>query len=344
MDGLRNCADDEGKRPGRTKVRGTDRTGARREAGAADAGAAGPGKLYLVATPIGNLEDMTYRAVRILQEADVIAAEDTRQTRKLLNRYGIGGTLVSYHEHNKRTSGPALVARMLAGQSVALVSDAGTPGISDPGEDLVRLAVEAGIAVVPVPGPSAAISALVASGLPTTPFRFTGFLPRGRRPLAEALKRLREAEETLVIYEAPHRLAATLGALRDALGNRRIAVARELTKIHEEVFRGRLDDALAHVAAHPPRGEYVLVVEGRRGEEDGAAGARPDDGAGGVSAGGGSGAWWSALSLAEHVRHYEEEGLPRKAAMKRAAEDRGLSRRDVYQALLREGKENGPSG
>lgn len=279
------------------------------------------GKLYLVATPIGNLEDITYRAVRMLKEADVIAAEDTRQTRKLLSHYGIGGTLVSYHEHNKRTSGPALIERLLEGQSVALVSDAGLPGISDPGEDLVRLAIEAGIAVVPVPGASASLSALIVSGLPSTPFRFAGFLPRERNRLSEALEALRQAEETIIVYESPHRLAATLAAMRRTLGNRRIVLARELTKKHEELLRGTLDEALSHLAEHPPRGEYVLVVEGHTGEE-GEGAENPD-------------AWWSPLELEEHVRHYEEKlGLPRKAAMKRAAEDRGLSRRDVYQALL----------
>lgn len=279
------------------------------------------GKLYLVATPIGNLEDITYRAVRMLKEADVIAAEDTRQTRKLLSHYGIGGTLVSYHEHNKRTSGPALIERLLEGQSVALVSDAGLPGISDPGEDLVRLAIEAGIAVVPVPGASASLSALIVSGLPSTPFRFAGFLPRERNRLSEALEALRQAEETIIVYESPHRLAATLAAMRRTLGNRRIVLARELTKKHEELLRGTLDEALSHLAEHPPRGEYVLVVEGHTGEE-GEGAENPD-------------AWWSPLELEEHVRHYEEKlSLPRKAAMKRAAEDRGLSRRDVYQALL----------
>jgi 16S rRNA (cytidine1402-2'-O)-methyltransferase len=288
------------------------------------------GKLYLVGTPIGNLEDITYRAVRTLKEADVIAAEDTRQTRKLLNHFGIGGTLVSYHEHNKRTSGPELVRRMLEGQSVALVSDAGLPGISDPGEDLVRLAIEAGIAVVPVPGPSASLAALIVSGLPSTPFRFTGFLPRGKKQLAETLKRLRQAEETLVIYESPHRLAVTLEAMRKAFGgNRRVAVVRELTKLHEEVLRGTLDEALAHLTGQPPRGEYVLVVEGGTGEPTGSS-DNADAGADGEAD-----AWWRSLDIAEHVRHYEERhGLPRKAAMKRAAEDRGLSRRDVYQALL----------
>jgi len=336
MDGQRSCADDGGKRPARRAAGKGAPPDARRAESGRHAEATGPGRLYLVATPIGNLEDITFRAVRMLQEADVIAAEDTRQTRKLLNRYGIGGTLVSYHEHNKRTSGPALVNRMLAGRSVALVSDAGMPGISDPGEDLVRLAVEAGIDVVPVPGPNAALSALVASGLKAVPFLFAGFPPRGRRQLAEALKRLKELEETLVFYEAPHRLAATLAAMRDVLGNRRIAVARELTKVHEEVFRGTIDEALARLGEQPPRGEYVLVVEGRTGE-GGSAGGRTGGGADDDAPDGASGPWWSALGLAEHVRHYEEkEGLTRKAAMKRAAEDRGLSRRDVYQALLAE--------
>lgn len=281
----------------------------------------GSGKLYLVATPIGNLADMTYRAVDILREADVIAAEDTRQTRKLLSHYDIGGTLVSYHEHNKRTSGPQLIDRLVAGQSVALVSDAGLPGISDPGEDLVRLAIEAGIAVVPVPGASAALTALIVSGLSSAAFRFVGFLPRERNKLADALERLQREEDTLIVYESPHRLVATLTAMRDVLGNRRIVLARELTKKHEEIARGTLDEALAFLADHPPRGEYVVVVDGF--SEEAEAAAAPAD------------AWWSPLTVAEHVRHYEDKlGLARKEAMKRTALDRGVSRRDVYQTLL----------
>lgn len=275
------------------------------------------GKLYVVATPIGNLEDITFRAVRVLKEVDLIAAEDTRQTRKLLSHYDIKTRLVSYHEHNKQSSGPELIKRLTNGETVALVSDAGTPAISDPGEDLVRLAIEAGIAVVPIPGASASISALVASGLSTASFRFIGFLPREKKKLRIELDRLAAEKATLIIYEAPHRLLATLQAMLDCWGDRRIAMIRELTKRYEEAARGTLQEAIAYLEHHPPKGEYVLVVEGGTGE----AGEQSDT-------------WWESLSAAEHVRHYEEQQLPRKEAMKKAALDRGISKRDLYQQWL----------
>ncbi|WP_438448932.1 16S rRNA (cytidine(1402)-2'-O)-methyltransferase [Gorillibacterium sp. sgz5001074] len=283
------------------------------------------GTLYLVATPIGNLEDMTFRAVRTLKEADIIAAEDTRQTRKLLTHFDIGGRLVSYHEHNKHASGPELVRLMKEGQTIALVSDAGLPAISDPGEDLVRLAVEEGIRVVPVPGANAALSALIASGLPTAGFRFGGFLPREKKGLKEALAPLAGDPATFLCYESPHRVAKTLEAMLDVWGNRRVVLARELTKRYEEFTRGTLEEALAYLEEHPPLGEYCLVVEGAQ------AGAA--SGAYGVAD---SGDWWQAKSIREHVDHYGEQGLDRKEAMKKAAQDRGVSKREIYQALLEE--------
>lgn len=276
----------------------------------------GYGTLYLVATPIGNLEDMTYRAVRTLQEANWIAAEDTRQTRKLLTHFAIQGRLVTYHEHNVRTSGPELVAKMKLGESVALVSDAGLPAISDPGEDLVRLAIEEGIAVVPIPGANAALSALIISGLPTDRFRFIGFLPRDKKRMRLSLGQLEEAEDTLIVYESPHRISATLGIMLEVLGDRRIALVRELTKKFEEVARGQLSEALLLLEQHPPKGEYCIIIEGRSGIED--------DG----------GAWWKQLSIAEHVDYYENKQFPRKEAMKKAAVDRGVPKRDIYNQLL----------
>lgn len=285
---------------------------------------AGAGALYLVATPIGNLEDMTLRAIRILREASVIAAEDTRQTRKLLTHYEIGGKLVSYHEHNKHNSGPELVRLMKEGQTVALVSDAGLPAVSDPGADLVKLALEAEIRVIPIPGANAALSALICSGLSTAAFHFTGFLPRERKALREALQALSRERATLLFYESPYRVNKTLEAMLAAWGNRQVVLARELTKRYEEFFRGSLQEALEHLEGNPAQGEYCIVVEGAAAVDPMAAGEEPGEGP----------PWWQALSVQEHVQRYEASGSQRKEAMKLAAKDRGLSRRDVYQALL----------
>lgn len=285
---------------------------------------AGSGSLYLVATPIGNLEDMTFRAVRILKEADMIAAEDTRQTRKLLTHFEITGRLVSYHEHNKQHSGPELVRLLQEGQTIALVSDAGLPAISDPGQDLVRLAIEAEIPVIPVPGANAALSALIASGMDTTGFRFVGFLPRDKKGLKGKLASLLGARDTLLFYESPHRVAKTLEAMLQCWGNRQVVLARELTKRYEEFARGTLEEALAMLEETPPLGEYCLVVEG----------ASPDVAASAEQPA--EGLWWRTLTVREHVERYESEGSGRKEAMKRAAEDRGVSRRDIYQELLEE--------
>lgn len=280
--------------------------------------AAAGGKLYVVATPIGNLDDITYRAVRVLREVDWIAAEDTRHTRKLLAHFGIATPLISCHEHNEAARAAELVARLQNGESGALVSDAGLPGIADPGSQLVRAAVERGIPVVPVPGASAALAALVVSGLPTKRFRFVGFLPRQSRERASALDRLKTATDTLLFYEAPHRLAETLEALLAVLGDRRAVLARELTKVHEEIVRGSLTEILALVRAEGVRGECTLVVEGADEEGD----AAQED------------VWWEGLSVAEHVAAYEARGLTRKEAMKAVARDRGVSKREVYAALL----------
>ncbi|WP_217562920.1 16S rRNA (cytidine(1402)-2'-O)-methyltransferase [Paenibacillus sp. GbtcB18] len=278
----------------------------------------GTGMLYLVGTPIGNLEDMTYRAVRILKEADLIAAEDTRQTRKLLTHFDISGRLVSYHEHNKQASGPELVRLMSEGQTIALVSDAGLPAISDPGHDLVRLAIEAGVTVVPIPGANAALSALIASGLPTDEFTFIGFLPRDKKDQQRELARLAPAQGTLLFYESPHRIVRTLEQMLESWGDREICLARELTKRYEEFGRGRISGALAHLGEHPPQGEYVVLVEGRSAAETAEAEA----------------AWWKELSLEAHAAHYMEQGLSKKEAIKKTASDRGLPKRDVYNELL----------
>lgn len=277
------------------------------------------GILYLVATPIGNLEDMTYRAVRTLAEADIIAAEDTRQTRKLLTHFEIPvKSLYSYHEHNKQASGPELIRYILEGKSIALVSDAGLPAISDPGTDLVALAVSHQIPVVPIPGANAALSALIVSGLPTDRFTFMGFLPRDKKSIEQLLASIQTSEGTLLFYESPHRVVKTLEHMHRMLGNRRIVLARELTKRYEEFARGSIEECLAWIAEHPPQGEYVLVLE-------------PGDGMNQTN----QELWWAQLSIEAHVAHYEQQnGGNRKEAMKQAANDRQVSRREIYNALL----------
>ncbi|GAA3411797.1 16S rRNA (cytidine(1402)-2'-O)-methyltransferase [Paenibacillus hodogayensis] len=277
------------------------------------------GTLYLVATPIGNLEDMTYRSVRILREVDCIAAEDTRQTRKLLTHFDIQARLFSYHEHNKHASGPELVRILGEGKSLALVSDAGMPAISDPGYELVRLAVDAGIPVVPIPGANAALCALIASGLPTERFLFAGFLPRERKKQREELDKLGRTPATLIFYESPHRVIKTLETIRDMWPQASVAVVRELTKRYEEIVRGTVTECVEWLSDKETMGEYCLVVD-RGGEAE--------------EAGGAEGAWWAELTLEEHVERYERESGDRKDAMKRAAADRGVSKRDIYNALL----------
>lgn len=287
------------------------------------AGDRGGGQLYLVGTPIGNLEDMTFRAIRTLKEADLIAAEDTRQTRKLLTHFDIHTRLVSYHEHNKQASGAELIRLMLEGQSVALVTDAGLPAISDPGYDLVRSAVEQGLDVVPIPGANAALSALIASGLPTDRFLFVGFLPREKKDLAETLRQLRGESATMIFYESPHRIRKTLEAMETSWGNRNVTLARELTKRYEEFVRGPLSECRELLKEQPPLGEYCIVVEGVAADMAESEGGNPEAN------------WWSALSIEEHVQSYEEKGLERKEAMRKTAQDRGVSKRDIYNELLR---------
>lgn len=296
----------------------------------------GSGTLYLVATPIGNLEDMTFRAIRTLREVDLIAAEDTRQTRKLLTHFEISTRLVSYHEHNKRASGPELIRLLEEGSSIALVSDAGLPAISDPGADLVRDAAERGINVVPVPGANAALSALIISGLPTERFLFAGFPPRQRKALTEWLASIAYEPGTIMMYESPHRITKTLPVMLEVLGDRRIVMARELTKRHEEAARGTITECIAWLDEHPPLGEYVIVVEGRTALASGnTADGSMADLADGVPNGAGE-LWWSALSLDAHVKHYEEQAqLDRKEAIKRTAADRSMQKRDVYNAVMR---------
>lgn len=276
------------------------------------------GTLYLVATPIGNLEDITLRALRVLKEANLIAAEDTRQTLKLLNHFEIKNTLVSYYEHNKIEKGNDLIRQLLEGRNIALVSDAGSPGISDPGEDLVRLAVDNGVPVTMVPGPAAVITGVVLSGLPSGRFAFEGFLPVNKRVRLERLESIKNDTRTLVFYEAPHKLIHTLRDLRASLGNRRIALARELTKRFEEVARCTLDEAIEKYDKETPKGEFVLVLEGMDEE------VLKEDKIGS----------WDEISLDEHVRQYTNSGMDRKEAIKKVATDRGLSKRDVYNSLL----------
>ena len=279
----------------------------------------GIGELYLCATPIGNLEDMTFRCIRVLKEADVIAAEDTRNSIKLLNHFEIKTPMTSYHEFNKVEKARVLVEKMLKGETVALITDAGTPGISDPGEELVRQCIEAGIKVTPVPGAAACINALIMSGMPTRRFCFEAFLPSDKKEKADVLEQLKAEQRTIIIYEAPHRLLRTLTELESALGGmRKIAVCKELTKRHETVYRDTISGASGYYTANEPKGEYVLVIEGRSPkellEEKRAA--------------------WDDMSIEEHFNMYVSQGMDKKDAMKLVAKDRGVSKRDIYNALL----------
>jgi 16S rRNA (cytidine1402-2'-O)-methyltransferase len=276
------------------------------------------GTLYLCATPIGNLGDMTFRAVEVLREADLIAAEDTRGSIRLLNHFDIHTPMTSYHEHNKYDKARELADQMLAGKTVALVTDAGMPGISDPGEELVRVCMEDGIRVRVLPGACACVSALAVSGLSTRRFSFEGFLPPRKKERRAVLESLREEERTIVLYEAPHHLKETLADLYAALGDRRISICRELTKIYEEVLPLSLSGAAAYYEDHEPRGEYVLVVEGRSREDVLTQKQRS----------------WEEISLEDHMERYLSQGMDRKEAMRAVAKDRGISKRDVYSALL----------
>ena len=277
------------------------------------------GILYLVATPIGNLEDITLRALRILREVDIVAAEDTRQTIKLLNHFDIKKPLISYHEHNKAEKGNYLVQQLIEGKSIALVTDAGTPGISDPSEDLVRLTIENGITATMIPGPVALISGLILSGLSTGRFVFEGYLPINKRSREERLLSLQKETRTLVFYEAPHKLIRTLKDIYGVYGNRRIALARELTKKFEELVRCTIEEAIKRYENESPRGEFVLIVEGVD-EKVIAENKRKS---------------WDNLSFEEHLSLQMGNGLNKKEAMKKVAEERGLKKRDVYNSLIK---------
>lgn len=278
------------------------------------------GTLYLCATPIGNLEDITYRVLRTLKEVDLIAAENTRNSIRLLNHFEIKTPMTSYHEYNKIDKAYQLVAKMREGKNIALITDAGTPGISDPGEDIVRICYEEGIPVTSLPGAAACITALTMSGLPTRRFAFEAFLPKDKKEHQAVLEELKTETRTIIIYEAPHHLVRTLQELSDTLGgDRRLTICRELTKRHEEKLQMTLTDSLSYYEVNEPRGEYVLIIAGRSREE-----MKKEEQAG-----------WEALSLEEHMAHYESQGIDRKEAMKRVAKDRGVSKRDIYQALLK---------
>ena len=275
--------------------------------------------LYLVATPIGNLEDMTMRAVRVLREVDLIAAEDTRNSMKLLSHFDIHTPMTSYHHNNRFDKGRELTAMLVEGREIALITDAGMPGISDPGEELVRMALEAGVEVTCVPGASACVTALAISGLPTRRMAFEAFLPTDKKERAAIFAELKDETRTIVLYEAPHRLVRTLAELAETLGGgREVRVLRELTKKHEDRYIGTLAEAAAHYEAEPPKGECVIVV----------AGADPN------AAREAAQAEWSGIDIATHVARYEAQGMSRKDAMKAAAADRGISKREVYAACL----------
>lgn len=276
------------------------------------------GKLYLCATPIGNLEDITYRVLRTLKEVDLIAAEDTRNSIKLLNHFDIKTPMTSYHEFNKIEKAYQLVDKLREGQNIALITDAGTPGISDPGEDLVRICYEEGIEVTSLPGPAACVTALTMSGLSTRRFAFEAFLPREKKERAAVLAGLVNETRTIVLYEAPHHLVKTLEELYEVLGERRLTVCRELTKRYEEKTLTTFSEILNYYKDNEPRGEYVLVIEGKTFEEL----KKEEQQA------------WENMSLEDHMQVYEDQGIDRKEAMKLVAKDRGISKRDVYQALL----------
>lgn len=276
------------------------------------------GTLYLCATPIGNLEDMTFRCVRILKEVDLIAAEDTRNSIRLLNHFEIKTPMTSYHEYNKIEKGRKLVEKLREGTDIALITDAGTPGISDPGEELVRMCREEGIPVTAVPGAAACVTALTISGLPTRRFAFEAFLPTEKKERQQILEELKQETRTIVLYEAPHRLIKTLRLLLETLGDRQVRVCRELTKKHETVYENTLSGAVSYYEEQEPKGECVLVIAGKSREE-----IRREEQM-----------QWEEMTLEEHMEKYLSEGMDRKEAMKQVAKDRGIGKREVYRALL----------
>ena len=277
------------------------------------------GTLYLCATPIGNLEDITFRVLRTLKEVDLIAAEDTRNSIKLLNHFEIKTPMTSYHEFNKIDKAYQLVEKLKEGKNIALITDAGTPGISDPGEDIVRICYEQGVPVTSLPGAAACITALTMSGRPTRRFTFEAFLPKDKKERAAVLEELKDETRTIILYEAPHHLIRTVTELMNALGDRKLTLCRELTKKHEEKLQTTFSGVLDLYKEQEPRGEYVMVICGRSREEMVKEQQQS----------------WEAMSIEDHMAHYESQGIPHKEAMKLVAKDRGVSKRDIYQALLK---------
>ena len=277
------------------------------------------GKLYLCATPIGNLEDITYRVVRTLNEVDLIGAEDTRNSIKLLNHFDIKTPMTSYHEFNKYDKAKQLVEMMKEGKNIAIITDAGTPGISDPGEEVVRQCFEAGIQVTSLPGPAACITALTMSGQKTRRFCFEAFLPKDKKEKVAVLEELKNETRTIIIYEAPHRLARTLKELRETLGNRQLTLCRELTKKYEEADKTTIDQAIEKYNEKEPRGEYVLVIERKSQEEIQEENKQK----------------WESMTIEEHMEYYISQGNDKKSAMKLVAKDRGVSKRDIYNQLIK---------
>ena len=277
------------------------------------------GKLYLCATPIGNLEDITYRVVRTLNEVDLIGAEDTRNSIKLLNHFDIKTPMTSYHEFNKYDKAKQLVEMMKEGKNIAIITDAGTPGISDPGEEVVRQCFETGIQVTSLPGPAACITALTMSGQKTRRFCFEAFLPKDKKEKVAVLEELKNETRTIIIYEAPHRLARTLKELRETLGNRQLTLCRELTKKYEEADKTTIDQAIEKYNEKEPRGEYVLVIEGKSQEEIQEENKQK----------------WESMTIEEHMEYYISQGNDKKSAMKLVAKDRGVSKRDIYNQLIK---------
>ncbi len=276
------------------------------------------GKLYVCPTPIGNLDDITIRVINTLSEVDLIAAEDTRHTIKLLNHFEIKKPLTSYHEHNKREKGDFLIQKLLQGENIALVSDAGMPGISDPGEDIIKLAIQNAIDVVALPGPTASILALVTSGLPTRKFVFEGFLPSNKKERREQLEKLKNEERTIIFYESPHRIDNLLEDMLKILGEREVAIARELTKKYEEIFRGNISGALDKFRKNSPKGEFVVVVKGISLES--IEGLHDEA--------------WNDMTIKEHIMLYMEQGFDKKEAIKRVSKERNIPKKEVYKESI----------
>ncbi|HEY5561329.1 MAG TPA: 16S rRNA (cytidine(1402)-2'-O)-methyltransferase [Clostridiaceae bacterium] len=277
------------------------------------------GKLYIVATPIGNLKDITLRALEALEKADIIAAEDTRQSIKLLNHFNIKKPLISYHMHNERSSAMDLIGKLKEGKNVALVTDAGTPGISDPGSVIIRACIEENLPMEVIPGACASITALVYSGLDTTSFIFKGFLPWENKERKELILELKDRKETVIFYEAPHRLRATLGFLLDSFGNRKLSLCREMTKLHEEILRMDIETALKYYDTKEPKGEYVLIMEGKKVET-----IKEEEKA-----------RWEGMSIEEHIKAYMDSGMDKKEAIKAVAHEREIPKSDIYKYSLK---------